>query len=110
MVHGDPLVKKVGGSFPKLSPYMGKPITLHILAFIAKRIISMQTVGSEEERKAYIVLVNLLQKEAGYGNKKKTLGEIQNLEELGADKDRPKSERMIWRDCSLTMNRSWKGD
>ena len=95
---------------------MGKPITPHILAFIGKRIITMQAAGShckevsEEERKEYIVLVNLLLKDAGIGKKKMISGEIQNLEKLEADKDRPKSQRMIWRDCSLTMNRSLKGD
>ena len=45
---------------------MGNPITPHILAFIGKRTITMQAAGShckevsEEERKEYIVLVNLL--------------------------------------------------
>ena len=42
--------------------------------------------------------------------KDKIPGEIHNLEELEADEDRPKSERMMWKDCSLTMNRSLKGD
>ena len=47
------------------------------LAFIGKRIIMVQPVGShckevsEEEREAYIVLVNLLSKEAGNGKRRR---------------------------------------